>query len=113
MVRNIGERIEESFRRIIKARSENGKGRTKASFLEEGVGFFKDKILGDKILEYFEVKQLAKYLHIIDAVGSEIEGLKLVESIPDGYIVEHGEKGHLYFERIGNDRINVGYNSHN
>ncbi|MBI4116401.1 hypothetical protein HY449_01515 [Candidatus Pacearchaeota archaeon] len=107
----IDKNIKDSFRRIIRSRSENGRGKSSEKILAEGVAFVRDKFLGDKKVEEFDARTLAKYLHLVDAVQSEEEGLRMVKSIPDMYEISDGG-GCLYFERDGKNIV-MGYSPYN
>ena len=112
MARGIDRKIEDAFRRIVRSRSENGRGKTSEKILADGITFFRENFLGDKKVEEFDARTLAKYLHFVDAVKSEEEGLALVQSIPHMHQIDDGKKGHLYFERH-EKKIIVGYSHYN
>ena len=112
MARGIEHRIEDAFRRIVRSRSENGRGKTSEKILADGITFFREHFLGENGSEVFNPRDLAKYLTFVDAVKSEEEGLALVQSIPHMYQIDDGKMGHLYFERH-EKKIIVGYSHYN
>ena len=98
--------LEESLKRIGRARNDSGKRMTGEEALRDGADIFRNLVNGENPIVFPRQKMIDTLIYF-KAVRTSREARKVLDGLTRQEI--HYDDGHLYFEMVEKNRIAIGY----